>query len=140
VSWWLRNTNRNDREKPVARSIERDGHSSDGQPSNGESLSTPALESMLALALQGEVSRQELKSAIFAFTDEHRRHGEPVERILVPLKEAVAHARALSWPMLTSAGKAATADDVAATVVRCCIEHYYENSIEDRSNEDIRAR
>jgi hypothetical protein len=134
VTWWLQSLHGGEREKPVSRSIEPEG-----APANAEPVSIPALESTLALALQGSLSRDEVKTAVYAFTDEHRRNGEPVEKILVPLKEAVAHARALSWRLLTSPGQAATADDVAATVVRCCIEHFYDNSINDVSPGDLHA-
>jgi hypothetical protein len=134
MSWRVQRTTGDEHDTPARRSPERDGRPATTKPSP-----TAHLESLLARALQGSPPRRELMLGVCAFTDELRRQGLPIEKILVRLKATVAHARAVSWSAKASVGEPPNVDDITAKMVRCCIEYFYDHPDEQNSTEDDHA-
>jgi hypothetical protein len=120
MSWWSRDPVGRKDGSPLAQRPETADRAEPNDPA-----SAPDVEAMLLKVYQGSMSHRDLWPVVCAFTDERRLQGEPIEKIIVHLKEVLARVRVAAWRTLTPSGRAVSIDDTAAQAIHCCIAHFY---------------
>jgi hypothetical protein len=94
----------------------------------GPDGATADLERCFIMTMRKRVALPELRAAVCAFTDERRAAGEPIERVLVNLKEAITRAKTASWVRFHHTGEVPVVDDLTSVVVLCAIEQFFRAS------------
>ena len=92
----------------------------------GDDAFDAPLEQAFDRALQDPTRIGQFNEAVCAFTQAHKDNGEPIERVLVHLKERIAHARAVSWEIGNYENELDSAHGLTDGAVRRCIEHFYD--------------
>ena len=86
----------------------------------GGTRSQESLSRLLRPAVHGEVETERLRDAVHDYVNDARERGEPVERVIVDLKQEIRAAAGIG--LYVSRETRA----VMESVVRWCIEGYYE--------------
>jgi hypothetical protein len=84
------------------------------------------LERRFSKALHDSARITEFNAVVCAFTQTLKDQGEPIERVLVRLKQIIAHARSVTTHPRSHRADLDAADGLSVAAVRLCIEHFYK--------------
>ena len=93
--------------------------------SQGSGPGSPA-QPLFAAALPDPTNKPAFREFVVAFTDDRKRHGEPIERVIVELKHLITRSRPTARHLRLSSDPIAVIDDAIADAVRWCVARYFE--------------